>query len=479
VGQEGNPILREGGCVLIYLPQPITVGDEAVDDMGFTLEMQGRELGTQMNSLLAKHGNCAQHGQFQDELRAVTANIDHPTIEQVKEALTMMSSKDRGIFSEHLREVIYESDDILSSIRDGLDTGERYKGTLELAKSRITESGLEKAKKAAPFVRAMGRAGDMITFLSNSQTVICQLATQYAVWDSVINEDWSLPKNYDTEEADRGIVLACSFHAKSPNPEQEEIAASLSTQIQTGLVGIKRFQVCLLHQEGTYRSAEDFASQKDLAPIIGSPTRPDLFLIGEVATNVSKVMTRGGNEQYSYEITLSANLVDKNRTALWSHYFEGRRVSRTAILGLGGRILGGFDPRSEADVTKAIMESGRFLPQELAQALAHEFPITGAVTGKLGDRLSFTHGLTSGLNDGVQFLVWYRMSGGLAIPIGKAHARASAETATLEVYSWNTLDTDAKAIIDQLDARPDWMQDKAGDREGIFATSAGLPSPPR
>ena len=82
------------------------------------------------------------------------------------------------------------------------------------------------------------------------------------------------------------------------------------------------------------------------------------------------------------------------------------------------------------------------------------------------------------LSDATQMWVWYRMKGGLAIPIGKARALPSRETATLEVYQWNTRDKDAKAVIDQLGARLDWMQDKAGDREGIFATTAGLPIPP-
>jgi hypothetical protein len=75
--------------------------------------------------------------------------------------------------------------------------------------------------------------------------------------------------------------------------------------------------------------------------------------------------------------------------------------------------------------------------------------------------------------------VWYHMKGGLAIPIGKARALPARETATLEVYSWNTFDVDAKSIINQLQARPDWMQDKAGDREGIFATVVALPDPPK
>jgi hypothetical protein len=289
---------------------------------------------------------------------------------------------------------------------------------------------------------------------------------------------WTLPQNYDTEMAHRDIVLICSFHTKSPRSGQVRLGNSLSTQMQTELGRINRFKVYCLFGDGTYRLAEDLISLGELAPIAGSPARPDLFLTGEVVTNVGKVTTRGGNEKYTYQVTAALQMMDKNKIQLWGRNITGGKVSRTAVLGSGGRVLGGFDPRSEDDVMKALEESARPILWRLGQTLGKEYPVTGAIKGKHGNRLSFTKGTSEGLSDATQMWVWYRMKGGLAIPIGKARALPSRDTATLEVYQWNTRDEDAKSIINQLDARPDWMQDKAGDREGIFATTAGLPIPP-
>ncbi len=290
---------------------------------------------------------------------------------------------------------------------------------------------------------------------------------------------WTLPQNYDTDMAFKdNIVLICSFHTKAPRSGQVNLGNSLSTQMQTELGRIKRFKVYCLFGDHTYRLAQDLASLGELgAPKITPPT-PDIFLTGEVVANVGKVKTNTGNDRSTYQVTAALQLMDQNRIQLWGRNIRGGKVARTTILGANDRVLGGFDPGSEDDVMKALEESARPILWTLGQTLGKEYPVTGAVTSKLGDRLVFNKGTSKGLSDSTQMWVWYRTKGGLAIPIGKARALPSREKSTLEVYQWNTGDKDAKSIINQLDARPDWMQDKAGDREGIFATTAGLPIPP-
>ncbi len=286
--------------------------------------------------------------------------------------------------------------------------------------------------------------------------------------ESLKEGEIKFPANYNRENY-RKLLLGVVVNKPSVKAGDipPEISQTLSTRLQTEMAKLKRFSVLSTHNDGTsfFQSLADVGEAK--MPESIDPRQLDLILSAAVTISKEK-QDRYNDSLLIYEVECDFNCVEiKNKEVKFAEKAKGR-TARSVIF-IGGRYAGGYDANKEE---QAIINAAMKALAVAANKLGNYYPVGGRITGMLGNRMTLDKGFEHGVSGNMQMVV-YTTVAGVDVPIAIAEASPSSTTSNLNVWRWNTEDTNARELIEEIRKDRNWLKSNE-----LYAVSYGMATPP-